>query len=70
MDASDARKQSLGWHDRYFQRSPVAGHCVSIDGDSWHSDGECCECCGFGIDDYGDGCGFWREPLVKVETPA
>jgi hypothetical protein len=47
-------------------RQPIAGACVSIDGDSWHRDGEHCEHCGFGLDDFGDGSGFWHEPLIAA----
>lgn len=47
----------------YARRGPIAGHC----GDgvtSYHRRGHACEACGFGIDDFGDGLGFWGEPLV------
>jgi hypothetical protein len=47
-------------------RRPIAGTCVDIDGSSWHKDGQVCEHCGFGIDDFGDARGFWREPLVQL----
>lgn len=50
-------------------RQPLAGHCVSIDGESWHRDGQSCARCGFGIDDFGDGRGHWDEPLL-VAAPA
>lgn len=47
-------------------RSPIAGACVDIDGDSWHKDGQRCERCGFGIDadpDSNGFRGFWGEPI-------
>lgn len=48
-------------------RSPVAGSCVDIDGDSWHKDGQRCDRCGFGID-AAPGTngyrGYWGEPIT------
>ena len=48
-------------------REPRAGICVTIDGDSWHTNGQHCSYCGFGIDEAADGLGFWNEPIVVKE---
>ena len=49
---------------------PVAGHCVDIDGASWHKDGDRCQRCGFGINDFGDGIGAWGEPVIPKPSPS
>jgi hypothetical protein len=54
----------------YSTRSPIVGHCVDAGGRSGHRGGHACEACGFGIDDFGDGRGFWGEPLVGQKTGA
>jgi len=46
------------------RRYPLAGKCVDVDMESWHRNGEHCDHCGFGIDDFGDGKGYWSEPLL------
>ena len=56
-----------GIHDA---RRPLAGFCLDIDGDSWHRDDHRCEHCGFGIDDAGDGRGYYDEPLVTAVAAA
>ena len=39
----------------------IPGHCIDIDDDSWHRDGDRCEDCGFGC-----GAGNWSEPTVEL----
>lgn len=64
MSAIGEREKAC--EDRHYgHRWPLAGKCIDIDGNTWHKDGENCEFCGFGIDDYSDGRGFWNEPLTK-----
>jgi hypothetical protein len=51
---------------RHRERAPVPGRCVDIDWNSWHRDGDSCSDCGFGIDGFGDGRGFWSEPIAAL----
>lgn len=46
--------------------TPMPGRCQDqdLDGGSWHKPGDQCILCGFGIDDFGDGLGFWSEPVT------
>jgi len=55
------------------ERHVHAGHCVDIDGCTWHQDGQRCDCCGFGVDVWSEGgpsTGEYGEPFGTVDATA
>lgn len=66
----DRLAQEYAERENAGDRRPIAGHCIDIDRQTWHRDGERCQHCGFGVTQENAGECACRKALEAIQERA